>query len=200
MNDWSVTAYIMKRDYARKVIERYCRNDGYDLTIPGTDFYPMPETVLFYNIGKVYAVDLFVESSQFQSTFVKEVDIHDGIKEYHGESYNFVSNWWIKNGDRTTLEKLLGVKPSEELTEIEIFLRDFSLDTENAYANFNMGLWYEKQGHTAPALSYFLRSAERSEDDDFTYESLLKCHHCYYLQGTRDMFDAKKTRSIFSSG
>lgn len=71
-------------------------------------------------------------------------------------------------------------------TELEQLLHDFSLDTENAEKNFNLGLWYEREGHTAPALSYFLRSAERSDDNDFAYESLLKCHHCYDKQGTRD--------------
>jgi len=47
-------------------------------------------------------------------------------------------------------------------------------------------LWYEREGHTAPALSYFLRSAERFEDEDMQYEALIKCHHCYDKQGTRD--------------
>ena len=71
-------------------------------------------------------------------------------------------------------------------TELEQLLYDFSLDTENPQRNFDLGLWYEKEGHTAPALSYFLRCAERSEDENFTYEALLKCHHCYDRQGTRD--------------
>ena len=71
-------------------------------------------------------------------------------------------------------------------TELEQLLYDFSLDTENPVRNFNLGLWYESYGHTAPALSYFLRCAERSTNDDFTYEALIKSHHCYDKQGTRD--------------
>lgn len=74
----------------------------------------------------------------------------------------------------------------EDKTELEQLLYDYSLDTENPQHNFNLGLWYEKEGHTAPALSYFLRCAERSTDDDFVYEALLKSHHCYDKQGTRD--------------
>jgi GR25 family glycosyltransferase involved in LPS biosynthesis len=72
-------------------------------------------------------------------------------------------------------------------TELEQLLYDFSMDTENPQKNFNIALWYEREGHTAPALSYFLRTAERAEDDEFAYESLLKSHHCYDRQGTRDV-------------
>jgi tetratricopeptide (TPR) repeat protein len=71
-------------------------------------------------------------------------------------------------------------------TEIEKILTQFSLDTENPENNFALGLWYEHKGHTAPALTYFLRCAERATDADFAYEALLKSHHCYDRQGTRD--------------
>ena len=60
------------------------------------------------------------------------------------------------------------------------------MDTENSVNNFNLGVWYENSGHTAPALSYFLRSAERSEDDNLAYESLIRASYCYDKQGTRD--------------
>jgi FkbM family methyltransferase len=71
-------------------------------------------------------------------------------------------------------------------THLEKLLCDFSLDPEDSEKNFNLGLWYEQEGHTAPALSYFLRSAERSMNDTLTYEALLKCYYCYDRQGTRD--------------
>lgn len=71
-------------------------------------------------------------------------------------------------------------------TEIEELLTKFSLDTENPERNFDLGLWYEKEGHTAPSLTYFLRCAERAEDDNLAYEALIKSHHSYDRQGTRD--------------
>ena len=77
-------------------------------------------------------------------------------------------------------------KSDSSLSEIEELLYAFSMNTEDAETNFNLGLWYEKEGHTAPSLSYFLRCAERSEDDDLAYEGLLKSHHSYDRQGTRD--------------
>lgn len=73
-----------------------------------------------------------------------------------------------------------------EKTELEHLLTEYSVDTENPIHNFNLGLWYEREGHTAPSLSFFLRCAERAEDIDLQYEALLKSHHSYDRQGTRD--------------
>lgn len=65
-------------------------------------------------------------------------------------------------------------------------LLEFSLDTENAEKNYNLARWYELQGHTAPALTYYLRAAERTEDKDLAYTALIKGYSCYNSQGSRD--------------
>jgi tetratricopeptide (TPR) repeat protein len=54
-------------------------------------------------------------------------------------------------------------------------------------SNFNLGLCYDDIGHTASAYSYFLRTAEFSEDDNLVYESLLKCGQCLGKQGRRGL-------------
>ena len=68
----------------------------------------------------------------------------------------------------------------------ETLLTQYSNDPENENYNFNLGVWYWNEGHTAPALSYFLRCAERAEDNLLAYEALLWAHQCYEKQGTRD--------------
>jgi len=65
-------------------------------------------------------------------------------------------------------------------------LIEFSLDTENGEKNYNLAKWYENQGHTAPALTYYLRASERSDDEDLSYVSLIKGYYCYNSQGSRD--------------
>ena len=65
-------------------------------------------------------------------------------------------------------------------------LLEFSLDTENAQKNYNLARWYENQGHTAPALTYYLRAAERSEDNLLAYTALIRGYSCYNSQGSRD--------------
>jgi len=63
---------------------------------------------------------------------------------------------------------------------------DFSLDTENGEKNYALAQWYEKQGHTAPAHTYYLRAAERTDDEILTYKALLRASFCYKSQGSRD--------------
>lgn len=213
MYDWSVTAYILTRDYAKKIIDRYCDGDSYRLEIPGTNFYPMPETVFFYDIGKVYSIELFVEEQDLKSTFTETANIEGGNKDHHVESYEYTINWWKNNGKEFIIESSSDesnndldpesvefteeiiqivneepplVKVNNAQEELEHLLFEYANDPENPSTNFAMGFWYQKFGHTAPALSYFLRAAERSTDDEFSYESLIHCHHCYDKQGTRD--------------
>lgn len=183
MYDWSVTAYILKRGYAKKIIDRHCIEDEFKLDIPQTNFYPMPENVLFYGLGKVYVVDLFVEKQDFKSTFFVPANPEQGIKEYHSESYQNVLNWWKETGCNISVEELLGISVT---TDLEKLLIAYAENPENAQVNFDLGVWYNSQGHTAPALSYFLRCAERAEDSNLAYEALIKGSHCYDKQGTRD--------------
>ena len=65
-------------------------------------------------------------------------------------------------------------------------LIEYSLDTENAKKNYNLAKWYESQGHTAPAHSYYLRAAERSEDNLLAYSALIRGSFCYGAQKSRD--------------
>jgi hypothetical protein len=65
-------------------------------------------------------------------------------------------------------------------------LIDFSLDTENAEKNYNLAQWYENQKQYAPAHTYYLRAAERSENDLLAYKALIRSSFCYKSQGSRD--------------
>jgi hypothetical protein len=65
-------------------------------------------------------------------------------------------------------------------------LIEFSLDTENGEKNYNLAQWYERQGHTAPAHTYYLRAAERAEDNILVYRALIHASFCYKSQGSRD--------------
>ena len=198
-DDWSETAYIMNREYAKKIIDNYCIGDTFHLELKGQDVMPLGENILFTSIGRVYTFPLFVENVDIPTTNVNDSELQNEQKPNHIYSSEYVHNWWKNNGKNTTIDKLMGLtqmekhfiivdneKSDPEKTELEQLLYDYSLDTENPHNNFHLALWYEKEGHTAPALSYFLRCAERAPDDEFAYESLLKCHHCYDRQGTRD--------------
>jgi len=132
----------------------------------------------------------------------------DYSKEEHIE---FMKSYIPKEGEITPygdVDKVLKKYPTENLpdiiwnlprvknyllpenkmikNELEQLLTEYSLDTENPQHNFNLGLCYENMGHNAPASSYFLRCAERTEDDDLAYEALIRSSYCYDKQGNRD--------------
>lgn len=180
-DDWGATAYILTRDYAKKIIDTYIIDGTYHLEIPNADIMPLIENILFASLGKTYTIPLFVENIDFKSTFENEDDdVSDGQKTNHRKAKELVIEYWKNRG------KVNKKDTPTQKTEIEELLTQYSLDTENAEYNFSLGLWYEKEGHTAPALSYFLRCAERADDEDLAYEALIRGSYCYQKQGERD--------------
>lgn len=73
---------------------------------------------------------------------------------------------------------------------LDTILNEYAFDTENPILNYKLGLEYEKIGHTASAISFFLRAAERTEDSLLTYECLIRMGHCFDRQKNR-AFTAK---------
>ena len=65
-------------------------------------------------------------------------------------------------------------------------LQSYIDNTEDPRINFNLGHEYETWGQTGAAISFYLRTAERSDNDLIQYESLLRCALCFSRQGTRD--------------
>jgi hypothetical protein len=68
---------------------------------------------------------------------------------------------------------------------LEYHLGEFIKDPLNPAKNFNLGLLYDINGHTASAISFYLRCAEYSYDNDLTYESLLRLATCLGKQSRR---------------
>lgn len=180
-NYWGVTAYIITREYAKKIIDAYIRKDSYHLEIPGSSVQPLVENMI-YGIGKTYTAPLFVENVKFISTFEnRDTDVNDGGKNNHKKASELILNLW-KSKNKIVLKE----KPPK--TKLENLITRYSLDPESPLNNYDMGFYYYKNGHTAPALSYFLRCAERGKEThrDLAYQSLIMGSYCYFKQGTRD--------------
>ena len=71
-------------------------------------------------------------------------------------------------------------------TELNNLLCQYIIDPENPDYNFNLGLFYENIGQTASAVSYYLRTAERTEVDLVKYECLIRASICFDKQGSRN--------------
>ena len=65
-------------------------------------------------------------------------------------------------------------------------LDQFIQDTESPDANFALGQEYESIGQTGSAISFYLRTAERSTSDLQQYHALLRMALCFERQKTRD--------------
>jgi len=52
-------------------------------------------------------------------------------------------------------------------------------------SNFDLAIWYHDTGHTAAAISFYIRTAERTSDRLLQYECLLRASMCFNAQGSR---------------
>lgn len=72
---------------------------------------------------------------------------------------------------------------TKRLTDlINIFIEN----PDDPVANFNLGLFYEQIGQLASAVSYYLRTAERTYHVPLVYESVIRAAICFDKQGTRN--------------
>tara|TARA_Y100001935_G_scaffold71429_2_gene59599 strand:+ start:2838 stop:5621 length:2784 start_codon:yes stop_codon:yes gene_type:complete len=68
-------------------------------------------------------------------------------------------------------------------------LLKFINDPYNDTINFELAYSYEEIGQTASALSYYLRCAEFTKNDDLAYECLIRMSLCLSKQGTRETME-----------
>ena len=69
--------------------------------------------------------------------------------------------------------------------QLDTLLKSYINNPEDPETNWAMAVYYDSIGQTAAALSYFLRTAERTDDKLLQYESMLRGAMCYDKQGTR---------------
>ena len=66
-----------------------------------------------------------------------------------------------------------------------VLFKDFISTPTDQHVNFALGEYYFKQGHTASALSFYLRAAEYGDHLNTIYTSLFKAGKCLGQQGRR---------------
>lgn len=86
--------------------------------------------------------------------------------------------------DMTNIKLNVELLPSKTVPTANI-LKDFVESPFDAKLNFELGEFYFKDGHTASALSFYLRAAEYGKNEINVYESLLMVAKCLAVQGRR---------------
>ena len=64
-------------------------------------------------------------------------------------------------------------------------LQQYINNPESDLLNFYLAVEYDKMGQTAAAISFYLRAAERTDEDLLKYECLLRASMCFDAQGSR---------------
>ena len=73
-----------------------------------------------------------------------------------------------------------------EADKIQPHLLEYIKDPTDPERNFAIGLQYDLLGQSASAVSFFLRTAERTDDELLRYECLLRAALCFERQGSRN--------------
>ena len=72
-----------------------------------------------------------------------------------------------------------------QMHELQKLLDIFVRNPEDPEVNFKLANYYYSIGQTASAVSYYIRTSERTEDKKLMYTCLLAAANCFDLQGCR---------------
>jgi tetratricopeptide (TPR) repeat protein len=72
------------------------------------------------------------------------------------------------------------------MNNLQTLLNQFVIDPDNDYNNLCLAKYYHSIGQTASAVSYYTRTAERTEDQTLMYACLLAASDCFHSQGCRN--------------
>jgi len=126
-----------------------------------------------------------------------DVEFSIGMAEYGDDyliTFGFQDNAaYILKAPKQTIEAFIynglpdtPAKPSTSSDSLESFLANYIQSPENPFINFGLAYYYHSIGQTASAISYYLRAAERTDDDMMRYECLLRAGMCFDSQGCRN--------------
>ena len=71
------------------------------------------------------------------------------------------------------------------MLELKKLIKDFAVDTNNTKTNLLLADTYFNIKQYAAAMSFYIKSAESTENKDIQYYSLIKAAHCLELTGNR---------------
>jgi len=175
-DDWAITAYILKREYVKQIIDHCCIGETYHLEVKNSEIMPIGESLFFTNFGKVYTCPLFAENTRIDSTNLNDTELENGQKPNHHFASEYISNWWKEN--QADVKTIMNI-PNDPVVA-------YALDTENPQRNYDLARWYHAQQQTASAITYYLRAADRTNDSLLAYECLLHTASCFNIQKNRN--------------
>lgn len=108
-DDWSCCAYVLRREYAKEILDYYYDGDQFTLTIPKTNHHPLPENLVYPgNYLRCYTFPLFTENRRHLSTLVRKdsYEHHDNVQT---AACNYIINWWETTGNNMTIKEIFSM-------------------------------------------------------------------------------------------
>jgi len=104
-SDLGCQIYLIKRDYAERLVSRYCTKDGFNLEIPICDILyrenevwekcnliPIVENTIYESIGQTYCMPLFYEKLDFDTLSIG----NDTKESWRYSCYEHLLSKWKK--------------------------------------------------------------------------------------------------------
>lgn len=136
-DDWSITAYIITRKYAKQLLDQYYNDGIFNLKIKDENVLPLPENII-YLLGKTYVLSLFTENPGFKTTFKDRENDKEHL-QVHEYSSKFVIDWWKNNGKSSNIKDLMKIGYSQ-LYQDEFVLSLFDKDYKGTYVDIGCQL------------------------------------------------------------
>jgi GR25 family glycosyltransferase involved in LPS biosynthesis len=118
--NWSAGSYLIRRNYAKELIEHFYQENKYHLKIKDYDVIPCIEYCLF-SLANVdaYTIPLFYENTNFVSTFYQHF-IEQPHKGSQIDSSNYVKYWWKIKGQDKNLDELIHMENIQDGKSMKI--------------------------------------------------------------------------------
>jgi hypothetical protein len=119
--NWSAGSYLIRRNYAKELIEHFYQENKYSLKIKDhNELIPCIEYCLFSLANmNVYTIPLFYENTNFVSTFYQHF-IEQTHKGSQIDSSNYVKYWWKIKGQDKNLNELLYIGNKQNAKSMKI--------------------------------------------------------------------------------
>lgn len=130
------------------------------------------EDLDMFTIDIDYGISLTKKGNQNKTNILDEVNYENFCKnKSYWMDVHSILDFYVKMGEKDILKYLL-----------ELYINS----PYCSRINFYMAVYYHGIGQTASAISYYLRAAERAEEDLLRYECLLRAAICFESQGCRN--------------
>ena len=118
--NWSAGSYLIRRNYAKELIEHFYQENKYHLKIKDYDVIPCIEYCLF-SLANVdaHTIPLFYENTNFVSTFYQHF-IQQTHKGSQIDSSNYVKYWWKIKGQDKNLDELIHMENIQDGKSMKI--------------------------------------------------------------------------------